>query len=262
MMLTPAVRTLLLLNIGIYVIQLSGIDLITTFALRSFLSPAFLPHQLVSHMFLHSLASAGHIFSNMVGLLIFGPRLEDVWGSRRFVFFYFFTGIGAGLLYSGVNYIEMSQMRDALAIVNENFSPDVVYNFLDRFAPALSIRHESILSAYEQNPESSNVARIVSNLVNTSYLDQVNRPMIGASGAVFGVLMAFGLLFPNTELLFLFFPFPIKAKYLIGFYGAYEIYSGLYRANESNVAHLAHLGGMLFAYLLIRYWSTQRNKFY
>ncbi|WP_266369377.1 rhomboid family intramembrane serine protease [Tellurirhabdus rosea] len=259
-MLTPVVRTILLLNIGLFFVSAAGISLIDTFGLHSFLSPLFKPHQLVTHMFLH--AGFGHIFSNMLGLFFFGPRLEEVWGSKRFTIFYFFTGIGAGLLFSLVNYYEMSQVRDALAIVQENLAPDVVINYLDRFAPDLFVRYESLLTAYEQNPGSGELGRNVLNLVNSSYQEQVNVPMVGASGAIFGILMAFGLLFPNTELFLLFPPIPIKAKYLVAFYGAYEIYSGVYKAHDSNVAHFAHIGGMLFAYLLVRYWGTQRNKFY
>jgi membrane associated rhomboid family serine protease len=87
-------------------------------------------------------------------------------------------------------------------------------------------------------------------------------PMVGASGAIFGILMAFGLLFPNTELMLLFPPIPIKAKYLVMFYGAYELYSGVYRAQADNVAHFAHIGGMLFAFILVKYWGKQRNNFY
>jgi membrane associated rhomboid family serine protease len=86
--------------------------------------------------------------------------------------------------------------------------------------------------------------------------------MVGASGAIFGILMAFGLLFPNTELYLLFFPFPIKAKYFVTFYGLYELYAGLQNAQSDNVAHFAHLGGMLFAFILLKYWNSQRTNYY
>lgn len=86
--------------------------------------------------------------------------------------------------------------------------------------------------------------------------------MVGASGAIFGILMAFGMLFPNTELFLLFFPFPIKAKYFVLFYGLYELYAGFGRVPGDNVAHFAHLGGMLFAFILIKIWRDKRNTFY
>jgi membrane associated rhomboid family serine protease len=90
----------------------------------------------------------------------------------------------------------------------------------------------------------------------------VNSPMLGASGAVFGILMAFGMLFPNTELMLLFFPIPIKAKYFVLLYGGFELYSGLNRTPGDNVAHYAHLGGMLFAYILLKLWERKRTNFY
>ena len=99
-------------------------------------------------------------------------------------------------------------------------------------------------------------------IVNQIVGSQVNEPMVGASGAIFGVIMAFGLLFPNTQLFLLFPPIPIKAKYLVIFYGAYELYSGVYRAQTDNVAHFAHIGGMLFAFILVKYWNSQRKTFY
>jgi membrane associated rhomboid family serine protease len=99
-------------------------------------------------------------------------------------------------------------------------------------------------------------------IVNKLYLEQVDQPMVGASGAIFGVIMGFGLLFPNTQLFLLFPPIPVKAKYLVIFYGAFEVYSGLYRAQTDNIAHFAHIGGMLFAFILIKYWGSQRKTFY
>ena len=90
----------------------------------------------------------------------------------------------------------------------------------------------------------------------------LNTPMIGASGAVFGIMAGFGLLFPNTELMLLFFPFPIKAKYFVTFYALYEIYAGLNKMPGDNVAHFAHIGGMIFAFILIKIWGTKRNSFY
>ena len=94
------------------------------------------------------------------------------------------------------------------------------------------------------------------------YEREANIPLVGASGAIFGILMAFALLFPNTELFLLFFPFPIKAKYFVLFYGLYEVYALVQRTPGDNVAHLAHLGGMLFAFILVKMWQKDRNNFY
>jgi len=258
MMLTPVVRTLLLINIGLFLITASGIDLISRFGLYSFLSPAFAPHQLLTHMFLH--AGFGHIFSNMLGLFFFGPMLERVWGNKRFTIFYLVTGVGAGLLFAGINYFEASQLRDAVVAFQSNPSPESLEIFLsDR---GLLVQGDNFLRVFEESPTDPSYIRGAIQLVNRYYEDQLSIPMVGASGAIFGILMAFGLLFPNTELFLLFPPIPIKAKYLVAFYGAYELYSGIYRAQSDNVAHFAHIGGMLFAFILVKYWGKQRNNFY
>ncbi|GAB3912300.1 rhomboid family intramembrane serine protease [Larkinella knui] len=258
MNLTPVVRTLLLINVGLFFVKALGIDLINTFGLYSVLSPAFAPHQFVTYMFLH--ANFGHIFSNMLGLFFFGPMLEQVWGSKRFTIFYMITGIGAGLLFAGINYFEASQLRDAVVAFQSNPTPTSLELFLsDR---GLLSQGDNFLRVFEENPTDPSYIRGSVQLVNSYYEQQLAVPMVGASGAIFGILMAFGLLFPNTELFLLFPPIPIKAKYLVAFYGAYELYSGIYRAQSDNVAHFAHIGGMLFAFILVKYWGKQRNNFY
>ena len=94
-----------------------------------------------------------------------------------------------------------------------------------------------------------------------AYLSQaINAPMIGASGAVFGILMAFGMMFPDLPLMLLFFPIPIKAKYFVALYGFFELYSGLHRTPGDNVAHFAHVGGMIFAFILLRYWGIRQRR--
>lgn len=258
MMLTPVVRTLLFSNVGFFLVKLAGIDLIHLFGLYSLLSPAFAPHQFVTYMFLH--ADFGHIFSNMLGLFFFGPMLEQVWGSKRFTIFYFITGVGAGLLFSGINYFEASQLRDAVVAFQSQPTPESLELFLaDR---GLLSQGDNFLKVFEENPTDPSYIRGAVQLVNQYYEQQLVVPLVGASGAIFGILMAFGLLFPNTELLLLFPPIPIKAKYLVTFYGAYELYS-IYRAQaDDNVAHFAHIGGMLFAFILVKYWGKQRNNFY
>ncbi|WP_310587136.1 rhomboid family intramembrane serine protease [Tellurirhabdus bombi] len=260
MMLTPVVRTMLLVNVALFLITAFGINLTYNFALYSFLSPAFQPYQLVSYMFLH--ANFNHVFSNMLGLFFFGPLLEQVWGSKKFTFFYFFTGIGAGALFAAINYYEISHFRDAIAAYTAAPTPDGFLYLVKDHAPGLYEQLFDFINQFEDNSSNPTYIQNSIKIVNSYYLQQVNIPMVGASGAVFGILMAFGLLFPNTELFLLFLPIPIKAKYLVAFYGAYEIYSGVYRAQTDGVAHFAHIGGMLFAYILVRYWGTQRKNFY
>jgi membrane associated rhomboid family serine protease len=211
-------------------------------------------------MFLHG--SLGHLFSNMFGLFMFGPLLERMWGPKRFLFFYFFTGIGAGLLFSGIDYIENTQVRQAVEIFTQNPTPDGLADFMSKYAKGIYESNLNFLNKFEESPTNSSYIQDSVNFVNAYYGQLINTPMVGASGAIFGILMAFGLLFPNTELFLLFVPFPIKAKYFVAFYGLYELYSGIQNAQSDNVAHFAHIGGMLFAYILLRYWGTQKTNFY
>ncbi|OIN57892.1 rhomboid family intramembrane serine protease [Arsenicibacter rosenii] len=256
--LSPVVRVILILNVLAFLV--TGSAVINQFGLHSVLSDDFRPVQLLTHMFLHG--GLGHIFSNMIGLLVFGPMLEGVWGSRRFVFFYLFTGLGAAALYLGVNYYEMSHLLEAVDAYRSAPTPENFMSFITDHAGSSYDRIEPFLNSFEANPRDPRFIQESLGFVNTYWLAQVNEPMVGASGAIFGVIMAFGLLFPNTELILLFPPIPVKAKYMVLFYGAYEIYSGVYRAQADNVAHFAHIGGMLFAFILVKYWGSQRKKFY
>ena len=258
--LTPIVRNLLILNVVFYIIDAFVINLTPGFALRSVLSPAFMPYQFVTYMFLHG--SVGHIFSNMFGLIIFGPLLERVWGAQRFIIFYFVTGIGAGLLFSGIDYYENTQLQGAVQIYTQYPTPDGLVDFMSKHTKGYYQPMLEFLNKFEENPRNEVYIRESVGFVNNYYQQQVSIPMVGASGAIFGILMAFGLLFPNTELFLLFFPFPIKAKYFVAFYGLYELYAGIQNAQSDNVAHFAHIGGMLFAFILLKIWSTDRNKFF
>jgi membrane associated rhomboid family serine protease len=172
----------------------------------------------------------------MFALWMFGRVLENVWGSKRFFIFYFVTGIGAAGLYTLVHWIEYMSLITHL-------SPDDVQLVLAKGG--------AILSNY-RNFTDPYMAKL--NLL-------VNTPVVGASGAVFGVLLAFGMLFPNTQLMLLFPPIPIKAKYFVIGYGAIELYLAFAQPG-SNVAHVAHLGGMLFGYFMVKYWNKNRTYFY
>lgn len=258
--LTPLVRNLLILNVVFFIVDAYVINLTQGFALRSLLSPAFMPYQFVTYMFLHG--NLGHLFSNMFGLIIFGPLLERIWGQSRFLIFYFVTGIGAGLLFSGIDYFENSRLQEAVQVYLEYPTPEGLVDFMSQHAKGLYQMNLDFLNKFEENPTSDRYVEDSMNFVRGYYQQQVNIPMVGASGAIFGILMAFGLLFPNTELFLLFFPFPIKAKYFVAFYGLYELYAGIQNSQSDNVAHFAHIGGMLFAFILLKIWNSDRNKFF
>lgn len=263
--LTPLVKNLLFINIGIAVVQaLMRIDLGPYFGLHFILAEEFRPYQFVTYMFLHSTQSMMHIFGNMFALFIFGPLLEQFLGAKKFLILYMVTGVGAGFFYTAVNYVEVQQVRrDVETYINNPNSQDFnrllidygdgidlnpqIYEFVDRYS-----RNEN---SQQYKDESLYYARGL-----YEYYGRFN--MVGASGAVFGILAAFALFFPNTELFLLFLPFPIKAKYLVGAYILFEVFAELQQAPGDNVAHLAHIGGALIAFFLVRVWKQGRNNFY
>ncbi len=258
------VRNLLLATILFFLLQQVFAQLTPVFALYSFLSPYFHAYQLVSYIFLH--ADIMHIFSNMFGLIIFGPMLERVWGANRFLVFYLITGIGAALIHNGISYYEISQMQQAANDFMMNPTASNLSHFANDYERMLSYQVKpEFLSLFEKDPANVEYIQAGKRFVSQGLDEFINNPQaytIGASGSIFGVMAAFALLFPNTELLFLFFPFPIKAKYFVLLYGFIEYYSGIQRAAGDNVAHFAHLGGMLFGFILVKLWGNNRQRFY
>lgn len=215
----PAVtKNLLAINILMFIATIAfnryNIDLNNLFGLHLFIAQDFKPYQLVTYMFMHG--GIMHLFFNMFALFMFGRVLETVWGPRRFLTYYMFTGIGAGLIQQLVQYLFFESQLSMYSGVT--ISPGVVIP----------------MSEYL-------------NLWNT----------VGASGAIYGVLLAFAMMFPNERLFVMPFPFPIKAKYFVMIYGAIELVSGLSPRVDDNVAHFAHLGGMLFGFILILYWRKK-----
>lgn len=223
------------------------------FALHYWGSDLFKPHQLVTHMFMHG--SFSHLFWNMFALYMFGAVLENTWGPKRFLIFYMVCGLGAAFCHLGV-----------LTYENITLSHDV-QAFLS--APSLSnftiLQHKYDLSfgeyelSYPTTPDQLDDARVFLQHYVSEYRDGAT---LGASGAVFGLLFAFGYLFPNS-LLYVSFLFPVKAKYVVGFYIVAELISGVQNSAGDNVAHFAHLGGVLFSYILLKTWTNRdRSNFY
>ncbi|MBF8963997.1 rhomboid family intramembrane serine protease [Pontibacter sp. FD36] len=252
---TPMVRNLLIINVVVFILQANGVFDYRQFALHHFASDYFQPVQIFTHMFLHG--GWAHLFSNMFSLFIFGPLLERFWGSQRFLAFYLITGLGASMLYSGVRAYELNTIETEAVQYIENPTPTGFYNFMESHYSGGYEKRFAI--EYQRNPDNEGYIAESKKAVRAVFNQTFNMPMLGASGAVFGILMAFGMLFPNLELFLLFLPIPIKAKYFVLLYGGYELYAGFNRIPGDNVAHFAHLGGMLFAYILIKMW--QRNDY-
>jgi membrane associated rhomboid family serine protease len=225
-------------------------------------SANFKPFQLVTHLFMHG--SMTHLLFNMFSLWMFGNTLENYWGPKRFLIYYMVTGLGAAFLHLGVNWYEISHLQEQVSNYINNPTFENFRSFINqqgKYADNSLIQQFSdAWRQQKQNPEYiANSKQIAEMLVQA----KMNVPVVGASGAVFGLLLGFGMLFPNTELIMLFFPFPIKAKYFVFFYGAAELYQGISNNPSDNVAHFAHLGGMLFGFILIKIWNkSNRQHFY
>jgi membrane associated rhomboid family serine protease len=230
-------KNLLILNALFFLIKVvlenQGINASQVLGMHYPSSEFFEPYQIITHFFMH--ADFMHILFNMIGLVVFGSHLERTWGKKRFFIFYFITAIGAVGLHLGVNAYEL-------------------YELTGTVWPKAIVRDGII------------IIDNVSNITNTNawYNDvymQVNIPTVGASGAIYGLLMAFALLFPNTEFRMLFPPVTIKAKWLALIGGGFALYSGFMRS-EGSIAHFAHLGGMLFGFIMIKIWQRDKNSFY
>jgi membrane associated rhomboid family serine protease len=223
----PVVKNLIIINVIIVIIQFIGSKsgspwMENFFALHDVRSVFFKPHQLVTYMFLHSTDNIWHILFNMLILWMFGSILENFWGPKRFLTFYIVCGIGAALLHLVVIYRELTPVWEELKNVP-----------LSEQLP------------YINNPQFA-----------------INTATLGASGAIFGCMVAFGLLFPNS-LIYIYALIPIKAKWAVLAYVVYELFLGVQNNAGDNVAHWAHLGGGLFGLLLVFYWrKTDRKNFY
>lgn len=258
---TPIVKNLLIINVALFLVPtFLKMDLGRVFGLYFVYSDHFRPFQFVTYMFLHG--GNMHLIGNMLFLFFLGPMLEGALGSKKFLILYMVTGLGGGILYTGANYLEMSGIKSDVEsyVANpnsqsfnqlmvshgDNIYNDGIYRFTDDYS-----RNEGDPSLIQQ---SIGFARGL-------YTYFGDYPMVGASGAVYGILAMLGLLFPNTELR-LFFMFPIKIKYLVGAFILMEVFSEFQRIPGDNVAHLAHLGGALFAWGLLKYWKKDGNTFY
>lgn len=261
--LTPLVKNLLIINIGIALIQgLMKIDLGNYFGLYYISAPEFKPYQFITYMFLHSTKSIMHIFGNMFALFIFGPLLEQFLGPKKFLILYMVAGIGAGLFYTGVNYMEVSAVQRDVEAYVANPNPDDFNRLLIDHGTNLNPQIYEFVDDYSRNPDNASLKASSVGFAKQLYGIYGQYNMVGASGAVFGILAAFALFFPNTELFLLFIPFPIKAKYLVTVYILYEVFAELKQAPGDSVAHLAHIGGALIAFFLVTYWKKQRRDFY
>lgn len=243
-------KNLLILNVLMYIVTfimlrngvtIEGMDFSEALSLHTFSSPLFKPYQLVTHFFMHDPNSILHIFFNMFVLVTFGGLLEKLWGPRRFFILYIISAFSAVLLYNGISEIQIMGLKETL--VNQGIDYHKLYE-------AVLYNDFNGLRGVPATPEA------------LKYIMKINTPMLGASGAIFGVTAAFAILFPNTQLQLLFPPIPIKAKYLIGGYFLLEVILSFYSGDGDHVAHLAHVGGAIGGAVLVLLWRRDRTKFY
>jgi membrane associated rhomboid family serine protease len=237
--LPPVVKNLIIINVVMLLLMYAanamwGVDLNAILGLYFPKSDSFRSWQIVTHMFMHG--SFIHLFLNMFALWMFGRVLEQVWGPKRFLVYYLATGLGAAFFFELVQYMQYNKVMAVL-------SP------------------EQLQYVYDSGSEAARQGQNFADKQMGSLNRILNTPVVGASGAVYGVLLAFGVLFPNTQLMFIFPPIPVKAKYVVIIYAAIELYSAITRPG-SGVAHTAHIGGMIFGYLLIRYWRSTTKTLY
>ena len=261
---SPVVKNLLIINVLLFLATyVLGAQF--NFSLTRYLalyypgSVDFRPYQFVTHMFMHG--NFAHILFNMYAVWMFGTVIENMWGGQRFLFYYLFTGLGAAALHTLVNYIVFSGMAADITAFTNSPSPELFKQFVEAHKDFFNHSVYDFINKWSVSPGDSGYIAIALENMQHVYQSIINIPTVGASGAVFGILLAFGMMYPNVELMLLFLPIPIKAKWLVIGYGALELFLGFSQPG-SNIAHFAHIGGMLFGFILIKYWIVKSRKRY
>lgn len=186
--------------------------------------------QIITHMFMHG--NIPHLLMNMFGVFMFGAVLEKYWGPKKFLNYYLLTGLGAFALHQFITYLEIQKL---MAAIPTDLLNDILQN-----------GNAALLDGKNYTNESASSLNLAMNI-----------GLVGASGCLFGLLIAFGMMFPNTELMLLFFPFPIKAKWFVLGYGVIELFLATQNRADDNIAHYAHLGGMIFGFIILKIWQSQ-----
>jgi len=259
--LTEVVKQLLIINVLFFIAKMAyNADIFTVIDMNSLAlfypgSEYFRPYQIVTHFFMHG--NTMHILFNMFALVMFGSALEQIWGSRRFLVYYLVCALGAALVHVLSIYFDVSTIDGMINLFQT--SPSEGYSALldSRMYRSLPENGQAYLveigNALAENQKGA--VAIAGEQLNQLKGLYSNQSAVGASGAIYGLLVAFGMLFPNVELMLLFFPVPIKAKYFIPILMVGEFFMGFRQFSWDNTAHFAHLGGALFGFLMVMYWK-------
>lgn len=229
---------IIILTVAVYcIIELVYSGQRSGFELYNWQSPNFQIWQLISHMFLHG--SVPHLFLNMFGLWMFGRTLERVWGKQRFLIFYLSCGVGAAIIHSLVTHFQFQSLYSS---INE--------------AGYTQLQIENLLQTGRYFIDGTYaVSKEMQNELYFSY----HVPTVGASGAIYGILAAFALLFPNTKLALIFLPVPVAAKYFVPILLLIDLTGGLTGVSifGQNIAHFAHIGGAIVGFILVMFWRRR-----
>lgn len=272
-LLPDVVKNILIINVLMFltteVLSIRfGIELRDTLGLHYFDSQKFEPYQFITYMFMHG--NLSHLFFNMFAVWMFGSAIENYWGGKRFLMYYLITGLGAALIHYTIIHFEIRPTIELFSdyIAHPDFErmkeliPLIDFRYIHpQSNPDLYTAYVRCSSAFEElkiNPSNQQYLHDTVVFIQ-QYLEHFKSlpTVVGASGSLFGLLLAFGMLFPNEHVFMLFLPIPIKAKYFVMAYGAIELFSGVFSNPGDNVAHFAHLGGMVFGFLLIKVWQAK-----
>lgn len=238
-----------MLSIVTFLLKGQGIDLASSLGAYYINSPLFEPYQIVSHFFMHG--GLMHLFLNMWLLVMLGTFLENIWGPKRFFIFYIISALGAFALYNIIGVYQIFELQKSLsAFINIDSLNHIIQS---------SPYDQQLIDNVNNYLNSRNIQNNVDIDALGKYISFCRTPMVGASGAIFGILAAFGLLFPNTEFL-VYFTVPVKAKFLVGGYFLWELYKSFNGTQGDNVAHLAHVGGAIAGAIMILIWRRTDKK--
>lgn len=227
-------KNLIIINVLLYLASMAMPSIVLPLAGHYFENPLFKPWQIVTHMFMHG--STGHLLMNMLGLLMIGKDLESYWGPKKFLNYYLLCGLGAFALHEFVCYIEFTTSMTKI--------PEAFLEYIKTEGKAALLENENYVARYAAKAN-----------------DAYNSSIVGASGAVFGLLAGFGLMFPKASLILFPFPFPVQARTFVIGYAVIELFLAYADRPSDNVAHFAHLGGLLFGYIILKIWQ-KHGKLY
>lgn len=251
---TPVVKQLLIINVLVFILSQAMPQNYETLSLFYFESEKFRFWQPFTHMFMHAkMPNLMHILFNMFALVSFGSALEHFWGGKKFLFFYFSCGLGAAFVQTGMNYYEIHQVINELGLTSQEMQ--VIFD-----TPLSDVFNSAGQSTGKVSQILNNV-----NCTQTQFdkLSLIYGSCVGASGAIYGLLVAFAFMFPMAELMMMFIPVPIKAKFFVPIIVGLDLFSGVTGfsifSGGGNIAHFAHIGGALTGFLLMMLWRN--NKF-